>query len=119
MSKKNKGSAKPLKNKRPKQEELDVTGPGVEVCKDKKLIALGDEYIDTRDEKAALATKLTELDASMQTRMAEIGVEVFRFSDQIVTLKKGATHVKIKTVKASTVEEEVQQGAPSDQTEGE
>lgn len=84
-----------------KQVEMPLKGEGVEIITDKKLIMFGDDFIDTRDEKAKLAEKLTGLEKNILERMDEIGVKVFRFSDQIVTAKVGARHVKIKTVKVT------------------
>lgn len=84
---------------RPKQNEMPLDGAGVEPVKDKKLIALGDQFIEIRDEKATLATKLTETEAKIIDRMGELGLKAFRFSDQIVTIKDGARHVRVKTVK--------------------
>lgn len=80
---------------------MPLKGEGVEIITDKKLIALGDDFIDTRDQKAELAEKLTGLKKNILARMDEIGVKVFRFSDQIITAKAGARHVKIKTVKVT------------------
>lgn len=87
-------------NKRAKQEEMPLKGTGVEVVTDKKLIALGDTFIESRDAKAELATKMTETEAMILNRMDELKLKVFRFGDQIVTAKTGSTHIKIKTVKA-------------------
>lgn len=78
---------------------MPLKGAGVEVVTDKKLIALGDTFIESRDAKAALATKMTETEAMILARMGELKLTVFRFGDQIVTAKTGSTHIKIKTVK--------------------
>ena len=92
--------AKQERTPRPKVQDLPgVDGPGVGQKKDKKLEELGDKFIDVRDEKAELATELTKLEALILDRMTVLGMDEFRFGDQIMVQKKGKTHVKIKTVK--------------------
>lgn len=87
---------------RPKQEEMPIEGAGVAPVKDKKLDGLCDDFIDTRDKKAALAEELTGIETKILDRMSELGVAVHRFSDQIATIKIGKKKIKIKTVKADT-----------------
>lgn len=120
MSSKKKSSTKPKPSKRPKQLEAPLTGPGVETMTDKKLIALGDEFIDLRDQKAVLATQLSDTEKNILARMDELGVQVFRFGDQEIKAKAGARHVKIKTVKVEGGEAGDENGeqAPVDETEG-
>lgn len=81
-----------------------MDGPGVAVVKDKKLDALCDEFVEVRDEKAALAEKLGELEAQILDRMVELEITVHKFSDQVATIKPGKNHVKIKTVKTGAAE---------------
>lgn len=85
--------------KRPKQSVIPLEGKGVAEVIDKKLTTLADDYMDTRDQKATLATKLNELEKKMLDRMGELGITKYRFSDQLLERKDGAVHVKIKTVK--------------------
>jgi hypothetical protein len=96
----------PSATKRPKQTDMPLKGEGVETVTDKQLIQLGDEFIDVRDNKAVLATKLKETETKILDRMDILGIKEFRFSDQIVTSKTGARHVKVKTVKVECEEPE-------------
>lgn len=91
---------------RPKQDDLGMSGPGVEVPRIKKLDALGDKFIEIRDAKADLATKLKDTEKKMAEVMAENNLTVYKWSDQIMTIKVGATHIKVKTVRAEGVETE-------------
>lgn len=88
--------------KKPKQEEIPMEGPGIAPVKDKKLDALCDSFIDTRDSKAKLAEELGETEAKILDRMGELGIKVHKFGDQIATIKEGKNHVKIRTVKAES-----------------
>jgi hypothetical protein len=86
--------------KRPKAQDLpNMVGDGVGLKKDKQLEALGDRFIEVRDEKAELATELGKLETQILDRMTVLGMSEFRFGDQIMVQKTGKTHVKIKTVK--------------------
>ncbi len=76
-----------------------MSGPGVGPVKDSKLTKLADQFVDTRDDKAKLAEELTGIETKILDRMAELGISTYRFADQIMTLKPGATHIKVKTVK--------------------
>jgi hypothetical protein len=96
---------------RPKQTEIPIEGPGVATVTDKKLIALGDAFIDLRDQKAALATELGDTEKNILARMDELGIKIFRFGDQEMKAKDGARHVKVKTIN-------VEGEAPEDVTEG-
>jgi hypothetical protein len=87
------------KPKRPKQTEIPLKGEGVEGITDETLIALGDEFITIRDKKATLATELKETETKILDRMEKLKIQTFRFSDQLMSLKTGATHVKVKTIK--------------------
>lgn len=85
---------------RPKQDEIPgIQGEGVSKPVIKELDRLGDKFIDIRDQKAELASKLTKVEAQMAEIMAENQISKYHFSDQEVILKPGKTHVKIKTVK--------------------
>ncbi len=77
-----------------------MEGKGVAQVSDKKLDALGDKFIEVRDEKAALAERLGETEQEILARMNELGVTVYKFADQVCTVKPGKNHIKIKTVKA-------------------
>lgn len=87
------------KSKRPKQTEIPLKGEGVEAVTDEALIAMGDEFITIRDKKATLATELKQCEANILERMEKLKIQTFRFSDQLMSIKNGATHVKIKTIK--------------------
>lgn len=82
------------RSKRPKQGDL----PGVEGIKDKKLKALGDEFIDLRDNKAQLAKDMTACEAKIMDRMEELDLRVFVFGDQEMRIDPGKRHVKVKTI---------------------
>ena len=85
--------------KRAKQNEMPLKGEGVEVTTDKKLIALGDEFIDLRDSKAETTTKMTKTEKDILERMKILNLQQFRFGDQLAVLSTGKQHIKIKTVK--------------------
>lgn len=88
-----------------KQPDLTgVEGPGVSLPKDKALDKLGDEFIETRDKKATLATKLGDLEKKIIDRMAEKGLKHYRFGDQEMDVVETKLHVKVKTVKVEGVE---------------
>lgn len=86
-------------SKRPKQNEMPLKGYGVEIITDKTLIELGDKFIDIRDTKAELVTQFTKTEGAILDRMAILGLERFRFGDQLAVLSTGKKHIKIKTVK--------------------
>jgi hypothetical protein len=81
-----------------------MEGPGVAPVRFKDIDRLADQFIEVRDEKAALATKLGGIEEKIAEKMVEHGIERYQFSDQEVILKKGKTHIKVKTVKADGVE---------------
>lgn len=90
-----------------KQEELPgVEGPGVSQPKFKDLDRLGDKFITLRDEKAELATKLTKVEGDIIDCMTGHGLTTYKFSDQVMLINPGKTHVKIKTVKVRGEEPE-------------
>lgn len=78
-----------------------VEGPGVSPPKFKDLDRLADKFIEIRDQKAELATKLGETEKKIAEKMQEHGLSKYKFSDQEVVLKEGKIHIKIKTVKAT------------------
>ncbi len=83
----------------PKQTDLpEMKGPGIELPKDKALDNLGDKFIELRDEKAKLASKLTDLEKRIVERMHEKGLKNYRFGDQEMEVKETKLHIKIKTV---------------------
>ncbi len=85
---------------RPKAQDLPgVEGPGVSPPKIKELDRLGDKFIEIRDDKADLASKLTKVEAQMAEIMEDQGLTKYQFSDQEMILKRGKVHVKVKTVK--------------------
>lgn len=100
---------------RPKQDEIPMSGPGVGPIKDSKLTKLADQFIDVRDQKATLAEELTGIETKILDRMAELGISTYRFADQIMTLKPGATHIKVKTVKVDGEKREDDDAPPRDE----
>lgn len=92
---------------RPKPLELPaMEGVGVELPKDKTLDNLGDKFISIRDEKATLATKLSDLEKKIIERMGEKGLKSYRFGDQEMEVKETKLHVKVKSVKVDGVPNE-------------
>lgn len=100
------------KPKRPKQTEIPLKGAGVESVSDKDLIAMGDKFIEIRDSKAMLATQLKETEVKILERMAILGIQTFRFGDQLLSQKTGVTHVKVKTIKVDDALLEAEQTTP-------
>ena len=89
-----------------KQEDIPgVEGVGVSIVKDKKLEALADAYVEDRDEKAEIAERMTGTETKIVGRMVELGITTFKYADKVVTIKKGAVHVKVKTVKNEGAED--------------
>src|ERR1017187_441327 len=84
---------------RAKQGEIPLKGTGVEITTDKKLIALGDSFIDLRDSKAETTTQMTKVEKNILERMKILNLQQFRFGDQLAVLSTGKQHIKIKTVK--------------------
>jgi hypothetical protein len=76
-----------------------VEGPGVSIPKFKDLDKLGDKFIDLRDEKAALAGKMTKLEDQIVELMRDHDITRYVFGDQEMVLKEGKVHVRVKTVK--------------------
>lgn len=90
---------------RPKPQELpNLTGAGVELPSHKDLDRLGDKFTETRDEKAKLATKLSDLEKKIIELMTEKGLKNYRFGDQEMEVKETRLHVKVKTVKVEGAE---------------
>lgn len=89
--------------KRPLPQDLPgVEGPGVSPPKFKDIDRIADQFVEVRDEKAELATKLGELEKKIIEKMGEHGLDKYRFSDQEIIVKHGKNKVKIKTVKVDT-----------------
>lgn len=85
-----------------KQEQIDALAdgePGVGIVKDKKLDALADAFTEARDEKAALATKMTEIEGKIIERMQTVKILVYKYADREVKIRAGKAHIKVKTVK--------------------
>lgn len=86
--------------KRPQTDDLGgMDGPGVALPKIKALDKLGSEFVDIRDQKAALATQLTDLTNRAVTLMQEHKVERYTFADQEIRIKTGKTKIVVKTIK--------------------
>jgi len=90
-----------MARKRARQEEIALTGVGVAPITDKKLISLGDAFIEEKDAKAAANKKLKELDAEILNRMAILGLKSYRIGDKFWR-QDTKTHVKVSTVKDKT-----------------
>ena len=90
------------RTRRPKQEEIALTGVGVELTTDKKLIELGDAFMDEKDAKSAAMKRLKELDAEIINRMHILGLKCYRIGDKFWRIdSKG--HVKVTNVKEPKV----------------
>ena len=90
------------RTKRPKQEELNVTGVGVELTTDKKLIELGDAFMDEKDTKNDAMKRLKELDAEIVNRMHILGLKCYRIGDKFWRID-AKEHVKVTNVKQPKV----------------
>ena len=76
---------------RPRQNEMPLTGVGVEITTDKRLIELGEAFKDARE-------SLKKLDAEIQQRMAVIGVKCFRVDCDFWRIDE-KRHVKVTKLK--------------------
>lgn len=65
-------------SKRPKQNEFDISGVGVEVTTDKKLIDLAESRVDENDAKKDASKRLKEIDSDIINRMHVLGLKNFR-----------------------------------------
>jgi len=84
--------------KRAKPTELGLKGTGVEDTTDKKLISLGDDYVNETDNKNAANKRLKELDAEIHNRMNVLGLSSYRVGDKL--FRDDVKHkVKVATVK--------------------
>lgn len=91
----------------PKAQDLPhMEGPGVALPKYKDLDKLGDKFIDIRDQKATLATKLGDTEKRIIELMRDKGLEVYRFGDQEMKIVETKLHVKVKAVQVDGVENE-------------
>src|ERR1700690_3227631 len=88
---------------RAKQTEIPLKGKGVAATTDKKLIALGDQFIDRRDKRATTTTEMGNVEKDILKRMTVLGIQQFRFGDQLAVLSTGKQHIKIKTIKVEGV----------------
>ena len=90
---------------RPTQNDIPgVEGPGVSQPRFKDIDRLADKFIDIRDQKSDLASQLTKIESQIAEKMEEHGITKYSFSDQVVEMKQGNVHIKIKNVKAEGVE---------------
>lgn len=81
-----------------------MEGPGVGQVKHRDIDRLGDKFIEIRDEKAALATKLGETEKAIVDKMVEKGLTKYTFGDQEVIVKPGKNHIRIRTIKVEGAE---------------
>lgn len=80
-----------------------LKGPGVGQIEDTELTELAEEFIEVRDKKSTLAERTTALNGQIIDRMKKLKLKAYRFGDQLVEIKPGQAHVKIKAVKAKGV----------------
>jgi len=100
---------------RPKQEEIPMTGKGVEVPKFKDVDRLADKLTDFRDDRAEISRKIGDTERRLMESMEAHGLTKYFYSDRQVEYKLGRAHVKIKTVKADSTkngEKESHSGEP-------
>lgn len=81
-----------------------MEGEGVAPLRYKELDRLADKFVEKRDAKAELASEMTKLEAQIAEKMEEHGISKYAFSDQVVEVKKGKIHIKVKTVKSEGFE---------------
>lgn len=84
---------------KPKQEDFEISGPGVAAARHKDLDRLGDQLSDLREKKSELAEQITGVESRALERMTELGLSSYRFRDREMSVKPGNAHVKIKEVK--------------------
>lgn len=97
--------SKKTRTKRPAQVEIALTGVGVEITTDKKLIQLGDAYIDEKDSKAAANKGIKELGAEIINRMVILNVKSYRIGDKFWRIDE-KRHVKVTNVKDKKIIED-------------
>lgn len=93
---------KKARRNRPKQEEIPLTGVGVEITTDKKLIELGDAFQSEKDAKADAMKRLKELDADIINRMRVLGLKCFRIENNFWRIDQ-KEHVKVTKIKDKAV----------------
>lgn len=90
----------PKKSKRPEQTELAaVEWPGVGPVKDKELDGHCRDFINAKDAAATAKTDMANAEASIMTRMDQLGYVNYRVDDYIAKYAKGKSHIKVKKVK--------------------
>lgn len=94
------------KKQKIEQTEMPIEGPGVSAVKDNKLHSLGRKFKDLRDARSETTEKITETEIAIKNRMRELGIRLYRLDDQIMEIKPGKAHVKIKTVKNDGADDE-------------
>ena len=87
---------------RSKQTEIALSGVGVELTTDKKLIKLGDAFMDEKDTKSGAMKRLKELDAEILNRMDIIGINCYRIGSKFWRID-AKRHVKVTNVKEPKV----------------
>lgn len=87
---------------RPKQDEMPISGPGVDVPRHKDIDRLADKFVDLLDERSTLSTEIGQTEAKLKEKLKEKGLTKYRYRDQEVVYKPGKDHVKIKTIKADS-----------------
>jgi len=92
----------------PRKEEVQelpaMEGPGVERLKIKELDRLGDKFNDLLEERSELTGEIKKVENKMAEVMAEKGISKYHWSDKVMEIKIGATHIKVKVVKNEGVE---------------
>lgn len=99
---------KPRTN-RPTQTEI----PGCEACTDTKLVALGNERIDTVDTENTAKKRRKEIDASIIDRMHILRLKVFRVGEKLfrINLKEAVKVHKVKDRQIETLDKADAEGA--------
>jgi hypothetical protein len=102
QTKRKNSMAKKQRAPKPKQVEIALTGVGVELTTDKKLIELGDAFMEEKDTKIAAQKRLKELDAEILNRMDIINLKCYRIGSKFWRIE-AKRHIKVTNVKEPKV----------------
>lgn len=92
---------------KPKQEELPaIEGEGVAQKRIKKIEALADAYVETRDTRMTWTKKECEARDTLIQAMTDNGLTRYSYGDQEIVIKGGKAKVKVKTVDSMESDEE-------------
>lgn len=87
-----------------RQEELEISGPGVAPQRFKDIDRAADSLQDLLEQRAKLSEGITAAEKKVLERMDEHQLTTYKYRDQEVKVDPGKIHVKIKTVKAQGVD---------------